>query len=183
MWWKEKRETKLQMSLDQREDQCRAVSMLPTAGAIAAGFLVAGEVVVDVAAAEGARHVPVIARSNSREVREVLLLLTGEVDVVAGPSGDATTTEAPRAAALTANAAPLAVRRAKKEARGNRAAGGPVVAITGATMDPEVDSEAVAAEAEVEGVSEEDVEEAGEADAPRRKTKVEIVVMLPPAEM
>lgn len=181
---------RLQTSLDQRVDQFRAVSMPPIAAAIAAGFPVVEEEDEDVVDAEEVVHAQEIAkRWKVKMAKEVLLLHTEVVDEVADQCGDVTTTAGHRAvAAPTALVAPQGVKRMKKEWKGIRARVALAVAdITEVTMDQEVVTVAVEAEAGVVEGSEEVVEEKVEAEevavAPKGTRKVEITVMLPLLEI
>lgn len=91
----------------------RAVSMLPTAGAIAAGIQVVEE--VDVVVVEEAEEVPELAivRSKGKVVSPVLRPHTG-ADEDADHSGDVTTTGAPQEAVPSVNVAHPGARKARR---------------------------------------------------------------------
>ena len=184
-----RKETKLQMSLDQREDQCRAVSMLPTADAIAAGIpVVVGEGDVEDEVEAVVRGIVMI--SPMKVVTKVPQPHTGVVVVaeVADPSGDVATMMAPRAVAPTVNVARLETMEEMKSRTGIRVVDPPAAATTGATTEDREEDSVDVAEAEDVGDLEEVAEATVEAEeevvaVPGRKRTAETVETPPPAEM
>ena len=174
------------MSLDQREDQCRVVSMLPTAGAIAAGTPDVGE--ADVVGVDEAveAHAPIVEISLMARAK-VPQLPTGVVDEAADLSGDATTmVVGPLAAAPpTAPAALPEIGMVTTEGRGSKAAGVPAVGITGATTAVPEEGSVVEVDA-AEDVGEErwgEVVVAVAAAVPGGTRMAETEVILDPLEM